>query len=403
MKNYLAVICTLFLLAFAGALCAGDDPGVPVRGVWIIRFQMTRPEKIDRFLEKAGRLGITDLFVQIRGRGDAYYASRYEPRAETLSDHFDPLEYLLNHPLRKNFRVHAWINTFYVWSKPGQPRFRDHLILRRPDWLARPFHGPVDPQDTLYLNQIRSREGIFLSPLLPGVQRHILNVVTDILSRYPVDGLHLDYIRYPGPDFDFHPYLRRQFRNRYLIDPLDFKSNPEQFLRQYTRAGYDYYSFCWGKFLQDGLSRFVQRLSQRVRHRFPGVLLTAAVKADLAQAHWKYYQSWERWVKNGWLDYVVPMNYTANNLTFVQRIRVMLQEVSPDRIVMGVSLYNQTPAQVAEKIRLVQEIGLKGATLFSYDQVEENTGLERYIRREWDRSGPAKSLRMALPVQPSQP
>lgn len=351
-----------------------------IRGVWIIRHQMTHPEKIDHFLETAHRLGFTDLFVQVRGRADAYYRSRFEPRGEGIVRHFDPLDYLLHHPLRSRFRVHAWVNAFYIWSKPQRPKQVNHLVNKRWNWLARPYQFATAETWT-QPDRFRSREGFFVSPRLPDVQHHLQNVIEDILSRYAVDGIHLDYIRYPGPDFDFHPDLRRLFRMRYLIDPLEFKRAPDRFQQKYTRAGYEFYLWSWAKFLRDGLSDFVKHLSRRIQERYPQRMLTAAVKPDLARAHWEFYQHWDRWVNEGWLDLVLPMNYTPDNSEFVRRIQIMLQEVHPEMLVMGISLYNQSPKQVVQKIRLVEEIGLKGFILFSFDQIKENPLLEQLLKR----------------------
>ncbi|NOX36704.1 MAG: family 10 glycosylhydrolase [Calditrichaeota bacterium] len=378
MKRILVFIACLLLLPEWAS--GGDSSRVAIRGLWIIRHQMTRPERIDRFLETAYRLGFTDLFVQVRGRGDAYYDSRFEPRADVLAPDFDPLDYLLRHPLRAHFRIHAWVNAFYIWSKPQQPEPENHLANQRRDWLARPYQF-ANAEAFAQPDRFRAREGFYVSPRLPEVQRHLQNVIEDILSRYAVDGIHLDYIRYPGPDFDFHPDLRRLFRMRYVIDPLEFKQAPDRFQQKYTRSGYEFYLFSWAKFLRDGLSDFVKRLSQRIRDRYPQRQLTAAVKPDLARAHWEFYQHWDRWVNEGWLDFVLPMNYTPANSEFVQRIRIMLREVHPEELVMGISLYNQSPEQVIQKIRLVEEIGLKGYTLFSFDQIEENPLLERMLER----------------------
>ncbi|NIU01946.1 MAG: family 10 glycosylhydrolase, partial [Nitrosopumilaceae archaeon] len=184
-------------------------------------------------------------------------------------------------------------------------------------------------------------EGLYNSPLLPEVQEHILNVVDDILSNYEVDGIHLDYIRYPGKDFDFHPWVRNQFRKSYILDPLEFKIDRENFVNKYSNVGFELYYNRWTKFLRDGLSDFVKTLSQKIHRKDEDIIISAAVKADLAEAHLYFYQEWDRWLRQGWIDWAVPMNYTANNVTFISRIREMLNSGLMSKLLMGVSLHNQ--------------------------------------------------------------
>src|SRR5213595_4018746 len=88
--------------------------------------------------------GIHDVVVQVRGRGDAYYRSSLEPRAEELKgDGFDPLEHLVRAGAAVGVRVHAWGNVFFVWSSTAGelPRSPEHLVHTHPEWLLRPTTG----------------------------------------------------------------------------------------------------------------------------------------------------------------------------------------------------------------------------------------------------------------------
>src|SRR5216117_617763 len=148
--------------------------------------------------------GIHDVVVQVRGRGDAYYSSSLEPRAETLGDAgagapgreatFDPLAHLVRAGAAVGVRVHAWGNVFFVWSSPegALPKSSEHLVRRHPDWLLRPagvkYLDPVGGSDW---------EGIYIDPNNVAAREHTLAVFADIASRYRVEGFHYDYVRYP--------------------------------------------------------------------------------------------------------------------------------------------------------------------------------------------------------------
>src|SRR3954468_16945827 len=92
-------------------------PSIPrqpeMRGLWVVRTGLTSPESVDRVVDDAARAGFNALFVQVRGRGDAFYASRVVPRSELLRGapaDFDPLGRLLARARARGLQVHAWVN-----------------------------------------------------------------------------------------------------------------------------------------------------------------------------------------------------------------------------------------------------------------------------------------------------
>lgn len=377
LKKYRPCSLTLIIAFFLSLpLNASDDA---IKGLWVVRHDITSPEKIDTLLAVAAKYHLSDLFVQIRGRGDAYYNSAYEPKAEELEGDFDPLAYLVERNRKYNLRIHAWINVFYLWSSDSLPKSPQHLLNQKPEWVVYPAR--MTPDSSLDRRKGDS-EGWYNSPLLPEVQQHIFRIVDDILSNYPVQGIHLDYIRFPGRDFDYHPQVRRLFRKTYLLDPLEFKIEKEAFVDKYSLVGYELYYDRWTRFLRDGLSDFVKVLSQKIRRRSGDIIISAAVKADLTEAHLRFYQAWDRWLKEGWIDWAIPMNYTGNNVEFLNRIRRMLNSGLMNRLLIGISLYNQSEAAAIEKIKAVNDLSMNGYVLFSYKQFSENKKLQSLYSQE---------------------
>lgn len=368
----------IILLILAVERLYADRPAEKVRGLWVVRHNLNRPESIDSMLAFAARYRFTDLFVQVRGRGDAYYRSNYEPAAEGLEAGFDPLAYLLakakaaNHSLR----IHAWVNVFYLWSSPVLPKSPQHLVHRRPEWIVYPVHYNPEIPDTNFAGR-RNEEGLYLSPMIPEVQEYTLEVLEDILSRYPVEGLHLDYIRFPGYNFDFNPLVRASFKEKYYLDPLDFKRDAAVFVANFGNTGYNIFFTRWAKFLRNGLSEFVKSLSAQVRSRHPGIIISAAVKPDLSKAYWQYYQEWDRWLSEGWLNWAIPMNYTPANPEFLGRTEIILKSGNPAGILMGISLYNQPPEAVIYKTRVITNLEVAGFVYFSYDQIAKDKKLQK--------------------------
>ena len=87
-----------------------------VRALWIVRDHIVTKEKIDEILSFANSNNFNHLFVQIRGRGDAYYSSKIVPRSHLLANtNFDPLAYILKEATNYNINIHAWLNIYYLW------------------------------------------------------------------------------------------------------------------------------------------------------------------------------------------------------------------------------------------------------------------------------------------------
>jgi len=112
-----------------------------VRALWVVRTTLTSPEKIRALVDSAADNGFNTLIVQIRGRGDAYYNSKVEPRAVELKDQpptFDPLALTLSEAHKRGLKVHGWLNTNLLANLdalPGDPR---HVYNKHPEWLAVP-------------------------------------------------------------------------------------------------------------------------------------------------------------------------------------------------------------------------------------------------------------------------
>ncbi len=371
-----------FLILFLFTSVSAEIPAHgKIRGLWVVRYTLTDAAKIDSMLETAAESGITDLFVQVRGRGDAFYRSSYESMPEELGETgFDPLEYILNHPLARSVRIHAWLNVFFIWSSDSLPGNLDHIVHKNQDWLALPSNMPDFLLEYPHSAKRKGVEGLFVSPLQPQAQHYFLAVMKDILNRYPVDGIHLDYIRYPDQSFDINPDVVKDFQRRYVLDPKEFLANPELFAQKFSISGYEIFFYHWRRYLMDGLSDFVKRISDTLATHAPEVMLSAAVKPDIIQARWNYYQAWDQWVKNGYLDFAVPMNYTPDPDLFSRRVDSYMQSLPASTFLVGISLYNQKTEQAIRKIAQINALNNSGFVLFSYNQLKNMPYLIKFLK-----------------------
>src|SRR5262245_19054674 len=128
----LCLICAAVGLAPVHSLLSARarDGRQDVRALWVTRTTLATPAGVAQLVRAAQDGGFNTLIVQVRGRGDAYYRSRFEPRAaeiERLPD-FDPLADTLTRAHQAGLKVHAWVAVNLVSSAADLPHARQHII-----------------------------------------------------------------------------------------------------------------------------------------------------------------------------------------------------------------------------------------------------------------------------------
>lgn len=365
-SSILSILFALSLLQTTGAFA--ENPKA-VKGLWVVRDILKSKSDIQKMVADAEKAQITDLFVQVRGRADAYYKSDLVPLADGLDGSFDPLEYLLARSSGK-FKVHAWVNVFYLWSAETDPSSKEHLLFTRPQWSAVSHTGISMRAEGLKSLKEKNKEGYFISPANDEFQEYFLTVIDEIVSRYKIDGIHLDYIRYAGAEYDYSEPIRSKFILSYHSDPL-------QIVKQTNSGGKTmWFENTWDEFRRKELTAFVSNIRNRVVSKKPNIRLSAAVWADLDMAKNEMFQDWPEWIKLGYIDFAVPMNYATDNKVFEKRIKdfqsVLPDSVFSDKVIMGISMYNQNADSMNEKVAVCRKFGLLGISFFSYESVRKD-------------------------------
>ncbi|MEX2295490.1 MAG: family 10 glycosylhydrolase [Gemmatimonadota bacterium] len=377
-----------------------------VRALWIVRTALSHPDSARAAVRRAAESGFNTLLVQVRGRGDAFYESRWEPRPESMPGSvapFDPLGTVLDEAHRRGLRVHAWVNVHLVASAVFPPRDPRHLVNADPGRLAVPralaselFER--DPREPAYLGALiryaienaARVEGLFTNPAHPEVQDHLDRVIADLVSRYPLDGVHLDYLRYPSPEFDYSRVSLEKFRawarprigvgadgaeSRWPRDPL-----------AYVTA----FPSLWDWYRTEQVTTTMERLFRIVRSVRPGTIVSASVHPDGAVARRERFQDWEAWLPAGIVDLVIPMAYGRDGALFEAQIRNAAR-ADPRRIWAGLGIYQDSFEGAVAKGRAARGLGVGGIALFSYDwsvgaegiAVAEGAYLARFAREVW--------------------
>jgi uncharacterized lipoprotein YddW (UPF0748 family) len=375
------------LLIFHAPIHA-QDAATEVRALWVVRTTLTSPAAIGAMVAAAKAGGFNTLLVQIRGRGDAYFQHGLEPRPPSLDAQpaFDPLATTIERAHEVGLQVHAWVNVNLVAGVNELPSPRGHIVYRHPEWLMVPKAlaadlAGVDPRSPGYLGslaryvrgQANEVEGLYLSPVSPGAAEYTTAVVRDVAERYAVDGIHLDYIRYPRDDFDygretllayrasFGPELSPADRRRY-----DARAEAGEPLI-YTQA----FPERWRAFRAARLTALVTSLRHTLKTVRPAALVSVAVVPDAQEAATRRLQDWRHWLDRGLVDVVCPMAYTADAAVFASQIALARQIAGTHPLWAGIGAYRLTRDQIVDNVQTARRLGVGGVILFSYDSLAD--------------------------------
>jgi uncharacterized lipoprotein YddW (UPF0748 family) len=365
-------------LAAPAAVAEGE-----VRALWVTRATMTSPEAVRAMVQSASAGGFNTLLVQVRGRGDAYYTSTIEPRAEELASRpgFDPLAETLTLAHAAGLRVHAWVNLNLVSSAAVMPASREHIVYRHPEWLMIPKDlanemAGIDPRSPEYVGRLarwsRTRstdvEGLYTSPLHPAVGAHLAAVVTDLASRYALDGIHFDYARYPNASFDYSRAALALFKQAVTGD-----LSPQERAEADTREPLDPFAYPnlfperWNAFRRARMTALVMRLRTAVKAARPAATVSAAVVPDVHDALTARLQDWRTWLDQGLIDVLCPMAYTQDAATFEAQVSAARALAGSRPVWAGIGAYRLSRPQTAQHIGAARRVGASGVILFSYE------------------------------------
>ena len=368
------------------AIAAPDNSSIETRALWVQRGSLATPESITALVKSAREHGFNTLLVQVRGRGDAYYLGGVEPRAAELlrqPDTFDPLAAVLEAGHAAGLQIHAWINVNLVSSASELPLAREHLIYRHPAWLMVPRDiaqqlATVEPDSPAYVGmlarwtraQSTGIEGLYASPIFPDAVDYIDSIVRDLVRKYPVDGVHFDYARYPNDRFDYSKPAIHEFRNavRGRIPEatrrtLDAEEQVDLFA--YPDALPDE----WHEFRVSRLTALMNRLHATVKRERPTAQLSIAVVPDAKEAERHRLQNWAAWIDTNLVDTICPMAYTTEAARFAEQIAAVRSVAGSHPVWAGIGSYRLSAKETIDNILTARRLGANGVVLFSYDSL----------------------------------
>ena len=311
------------------------------RAIWVSSGDVLTAEKADLLVDRCRQARLNTLVVSILVRNTLVAKSDLMPMGKNVAQGFDPLGYLIEKAHAAKIEVHPWFCVTY----------RDRHFR---SWFHQQRGVNVDMID-------KSGKPISLGADVhrPEYRDFMVGLMIGVARDYPVDGIHLDYIRTMG-----HCYCE-QCRS--------------EFARKFNKPLADATDEEWIAWQRGAIGEIVQRTAEGVRRARPQAIMSAAVFSSMSSGAAQG-QDPGGWANRGWIDVVMPMDYQMQTLHVRSNERHFLAAIDDDtKLATGLSLYmrsgtdvmSRPPELVQQQIELVRRMKIHGYCLFAFSHLSD--------------------------------
>lgn len=302
-------------------------------------------EKTAQALADAGFNGVIPNMLW---GGVAYYRSDILPVAPSVEQYGDQIAAAVAACKKRGIETHIWKVCFNASNAPAE------------------FLAEMRAQGRLQVS-LDGEESPWLCPSHPANLELERAALEEVATKYDVDGIHLDYIRYPDGDHCFCDGCKARFSAEYERRtgrklenfPTCVRENKE------IRAAFD-------EWRRSHITSLVRSIRRTLDEKRPNVALSAAVFSGIDSAKRSVAQDWIGWIDEGLLDFVCPMDYTSDATGFAATVRGQLDAVAGRTPVypgigMTATGISMTAEQVAAQVVEARKAGADGFTIFNLD------------------------------------
>ena len=374
-----------------------------IRAVWLDRGTIVRarnPAGLAQLFDQLAEAGITTVFFETVNAGYPIYPSRVAPEQNPLTRRWDPLASAVEMAHARNMTLHAWVWVFAAGNQQHNrllnlpADYPGPLLSRYPAWAGSDNRGNAIP-----LGQDKP----FLDPANPEVRSYLIRLMSEMVSEYNIDGVHLDYIRYPFQDpaanrtYGYGDVARWRFHSITGVDPLDLSPRPDPSLSANQQTQQRVLWDRWTEFRTQQVNSFVETLSTTLRRQRPGLVMSAAVFAHPEHERLqKIQQDWGTWAEAGHLDWVVLMSYAQDTSRFEQLLRPWLtgETFGSALVIPGIRIYNLSTQAALDQMQTARDLPTPGFALFA--TADLNADINRLLAQTQGIPTPTDPAQMAL-------
>jgi len=288
--DYIAVVVGDGKLRKSAAINGARNQGVKeneFRGVWNHSGMGLYPGDWNKTCKLLADSGITAVFPNMLWAGAAHFPSKYVSQIDKSKPFGDQMAQCVKAARSENLEIHVWKVCWNISMASNE------------------FKESARKQGRLQKNN-RNETQNWLCPSDPANIALELNTIIEVLSRYDVDGIHLDYIRYPAGDSCYCAGCRERFEKS---SGQTIAKWPTDIISGRQKPGYK----TWRAAQITNFARTVRREMKKIK---PSAKLSAAVYPKYPECIESIGQDWGLWLKEGTVDFVCPMDYLPTVSSF---------------------------------------------------------------------------------------
>lgn len=298
----------------------------------------------DRAIRKLADNGFTAILPNMLWGGTAYYESDVLPVAREVAERGDQIAECVAACKKHGVQCHVWKVNWNMASR-----------------ASRAFAAKMRASGRTQVRFDGGREDQWLCPSHPENRRLEIDSMVEVATKYDVDGIHFDYIRYPGPDSCFCQGCRTRFQKTAGLVVKDWPAA--------VRSD-DNVQAKWLDFRRGNITRVVASVAEAVRRVKPKVKISAAVFRSWPVDRDKVGQDWKLWCEKGYLDFVCPMDYTPSSGQFEDILRAQLEWAGEVPCYPGIGLSTWPDkgdiCKLIDQINISRRLKTGGFTIFNY-------------------------------------
>lgn len=337
-----------------------------LKGTWI-RPSETSTLEIQKTLDKIKDTGIDNVFLETYFHGKTIFPSKTMKEYGFIEQNelftgMDPLAIWVKEAHKRGIKVHCWFESFYVGNI--NPASNPNLILaKKPNWQNK----TKQKADYVgYVSHPQEHNGYFLDPANPEVTAFLFKLINELTTRYSIDGLNIDYVRYPNiskenlsNQWGYTSYAREEFKKVYETDPIDIT---------FKDSLWD----DWCEYRTDKITNYIKRVSELVKNK--NITFSAVIFPDYKVSLATKFQNWPYWVSHKYLDAITPLILTGDD----DLAKSMLEEIkkkTPNDIKIYPGLFagfiESDPEDLLRQIHIIRKLHLNGIVLFDWAHLND--------------------------------
>ena len=373
-----------------GSPVAVRSPAAParteVRGVWLTNVTsgvLFAPWGVNRAMRQLSQLNFNTVYPVVWNRGHTFYPSRVakqvtgrdrEPLLGLVRLGQDSLAEIVKQGYRYQIDVIPWFE--YGFMAPAN----SELVRRHPEWvtfrrnnsqilkvIADEQNG-IDSGDStskpvwenvrqFILKQMDINQ-VWLNPLHPEVQKFMLDLMVEVVSKYGVAGIQIDD-RFAMPvEFGYDPFTVRLYQQEHAgKSPPDNPRDAE-----------------WMRWRADKITDFMQKVYQAVKTVSPNCIISLSPNSQ-DYSYRLYLQDWQTWVQRGLVEELVVQVYRGDITTFVDELQKPALAAARSKIPVGVGISTGTwgrpvaMEQIEKQVQVARERGFNGVSFFYWESL----------------------------------